>query len=209
MIGYRENSRSTKREHCNTGDRKAVSQRKGETLKRTKRFLSFSNVIAVIALFFALGGTVYAAGKISGTEIKAKSIPGNRVKPKSLTATQIKPGSLTGKQVKAGSITGTQILESSLTGVSASSLSIVQYAVATVALPSPSPTNGTTATATCPVGQKVIGGGALVSNDAEAIVNDSAPTLNRSGWEATGYGFIPGLSMTVTAICTPVVTAAG
>ncbi len=165
-------------------------------------------MIAVIALFFALGGTVYAAGKISGTEIKAKSLPGNRVKPKSLTATQVKPGSLTGKQIKAGSVTGTQILESSLIGVSASSLSTVQYVAATVALPSLTPT-GATALATCPPGQKVIGGGAQVSNDAEAIVNDSSPTAARSGWEATGFAFAPGFTMTVTAICTPVVTSVG
>lgn len=177
-------------------------------MKRTKSFLSFSNVIAVIALFFALGGTVYAAGKISGSEIKPKSIPGNRVKPKSLTATQIKPGSLTGKQVKAGSLTGTQILESSLTGVSASSLATVQYASATVLLPALTPT-GATAIATCPVGQKVIGGGAKVSNDTEALVNDSSPTADRTGWEATGFAFEPGITLTVTAICTPVVTTAG
>jgi len=106
-------------------------------LQRVMRSLSFSNVVAVVALFFALGGTVYAAaGKINGTQIKPNSIPGNRIKPKSLTASQLKAnaisaaqikagsisagkiqkGSLTGDQIKAGSLTGTQVQSGSLTG---------------------------------------------------------------------------------------------
>jgi hypothetical protein len=125
---------------------------------------TFSNVIACIALFAALGGTVYAAGKISGSQIKPKSIPGNR----------IKPNSLTGKQIKAGSLTGKQVVGSSLTGVSASSLSSVQYAVAVVTLVPGTP-GGVAGTANCPVGTKVIGGGATVSNEEEAFVNDSGP----------------------------------
>jgi hypothetical protein len=57
--------------------------------QRNKRSLSFANVVAVAALFFALGGTVYAAGKISGSQIKPNSIPANRIKPNSLTGAQI------------------------------------------------------------------------------------------------------------------------
>lgn len=51
-------------------------------------------VIAIIALFVALGGTVYAAGKISGKSIKVKSLPGNRLKPNSVTGKQVKESSL-------------------------------------------------------------------------------------------------------------------
>ena len=36
-------------------------------------------VISIIALFVALGGTVYAASKINGKTIKVKSLPGNRL----------------------------------------------------------------------------------------------------------------------------------
>jgi len=81
-----------------------------------RQFLSFSNVVAVVALFFALGGTVYAAGKISGSQIKPKSIPGNRLQPKSVSAAQIKAKTLTAAQVKAGSLTGVQIKAGSITG---------------------------------------------------------------------------------------------
>ena len=49
-------------------------------MTRVKKVLTFSNVVAFIALFVALGGSVYAAGKISGTQIKSGSVPGNRIK---------------------------------------------------------------------------------------------------------------------------------
>ncbi len=176
-------------------------------MTRIMKAFSFSNVVAFVALFVALGGSVYAAGKISGTQIKSGSVPGNRIKPKSLSAKQIKPGSLTGAQIKAESLGGTQINESTLTGVSASSIASVQYAVATVPLSFTSPT-GTTATAICPPGTYVIGGGATVSNEEGGYVNDSGPIAARTGWTATGFAFGGGVSMTVTAICTTV-TAVG
>lgn len=163
-----------------------------------KSLFSFSNVVAVLALFFALGGTVYAAAKISGSQIKPKSIPANRIKPRSLTGSQIKPGSLT----------GSQIVESSLKGVSAGSLATVQYVSTPVSIVAEA-TAGSTGIASCPSGQKVIGGGATVSNEVFAYVNDSGPTTDRSGWIATGASGIPGVTMTITAICTPVTSPIG
>jgi hypothetical protein len=175
-------------------------------MTRVRKVLTFSNVVAFVALFVALGGSVYAAGKISGTQIKASSLPGNRIKAKSLTGKQIKPGSLTGTQIKAGSLTGTQINQATLTGVTASKLASVQYAVATASF-SGFVTPGV-ATATCPAGTNVIGGGATVSNAENAFLNDSGPNATRDGWTATGFGE-PGTSMTVTAICTAAAAVSG
>src|SRR5262245_39260326 len=49
-------------------------------------------VVAALALFAALGGTVYAAKKarIDGKALKVKSLPGNRVKPRSISANRLK-----------------------------------------------------------------------------------------------------------------------
>lgn len=66
-------------------------------------------IVACIALFAALGGTVYAAGKINGKTIKRKSLPGNRVVPGSITGDRLKAGTITGSRVARGSITGSQI----------------------------------------------------------------------------------------------------
>jgi hypothetical protein len=163
---------------------------------------TFSNVVAFIALFVALGGSVYAANKISGTQIKPGSVPGNRIKPKSLAGNRIKPKSLTGKQVKANSLGAKQINEGTLTGVTASAIGVVDYATVTVSI-SASPAGGNQGTAVCPVGTSVIGGGALVNNENAAYINDSGPSVTHAGWTATAYGE-PGTTMTVSAICTAV-----
>jgi hypothetical protein len=63
-------------------------------LNAVRRRLSFANIVAVIALFLALGGTVYAAGKLNGKTIKRSSIPGNRLKADSVTGAQVNEGSL-------------------------------------------------------------------------------------------------------------------
>jgi hypothetical protein len=49
--------------------------------------------VATVALFVALGGSVYAAkrARIDGRAIRAKSIPGNRLKPRSIAANRLKP----------------------------------------------------------------------------------------------------------------------
>jgi hypothetical protein len=170
-------------------------------MTRLKRMLSFSNVIALIALFVALGGSVYAAGKINGKQIKSNSIPGNR----------LKTGSVTGKQVKAGSLTGKQVVGSSLTGVSASSLASVTYVSSAPVTMDASVPGGevANATAACPAGMKVIGGGATVGDDQKGFVNDTGPTADRNGWTATGFAFGEPTTMVVTAVCTAVVTATG
>lgn len=58
-------------------------------MKRFRLRLSPSFVIGTLALFLALGGTVYAASKISGKSIKPNSIPANRLKKHSITRHQV------------------------------------------------------------------------------------------------------------------------
>jgi hypothetical protein len=72
-------------------------------------------VVAVIALFVALGGSVYAAKRtrIDGRAIRAKSIPGNRLKPRSIGADRLRPGVLSGNTAR-GPLTGADINELTL-----------------------------------------------------------------------------------------------
>lgn len=219
-------------------------------MSRLRKTLTFSNAIALLALFIAMGGSVYAASnKIDGAQIKAKSLPGNRITPNTVTATQLKKGTIgeaqikakavsgklikpgavsakqirsgtiTGAQIKAGSISGTQIQSGSLgatqinqttlTGISAANIHTVQYVGTSVTL-NPAAATGTSATATCPSGMKVIGGGATTSNSQEAFIIESGPNGERSGWVAAGFGgFESPVTMNVTAICTPVAAPAG
>ncbi|HEX5763439.1 MAG TPA: hypothetical protein VFY04_10035 [Solirubrobacterales bacterium] len=72
-------------------------------------------VVAAVALFVALGGTVYAAkqAKLNGKAIRAKSLPGNRLKPRSVPANRLKPGALKSAAL-SGPLTGADILELTL-----------------------------------------------------------------------------------------------
>jgi hypothetical protein len=69
-----------------------------------KRRLTFANVVAVTALFVALGGSVYAGDKINGKTIKKNSEPGNRIKKGSTPGNRLKKNSVTGKQVKESTL---------------------------------------------------------------------------------------------------------
>jgi hypothetical protein len=66
-------------------------------------------VVACLALFVALGGTVLAATKIDGRTIKVKSLPGNRLKVGSLPGNRLSPGTIPGNRLASKSITGAQI----------------------------------------------------------------------------------------------------
>lgn len=74
-------------------------------------------VVSVIALFVALGGSVYAAkkAKISGKAIKAKSLPGNRLQLHSVPANRLKLGVLPGTATGSSTpLTGADINELTL-----------------------------------------------------------------------------------------------
>jgi hypothetical protein len=73
--------------------------------------------VSLVALFAALGGTVYAAGKakkIDGKAIKVKSLPGNRLKLGSLPGNRLKPGAIGAGQLAPNSIGAQQIDEATL-----------------------------------------------------------------------------------------------
>jgi hypothetical protein len=153
--------------------------------KRMRPRITFSNVIAIMALFFALGGTVYAAAKISGKQIKPKSIPANRIKPGSLSTKQIKDNTLTAVKTSSG-------------------LAKVTYAVATGTLGN-TVTTPITVTATCPSGQKAIGGGATVNDQINGgFVSNATFTADRSGYVAVFFSGTNNDTGTVTASCVPV-----
>ncbi len=78
-------------------------------------------VIACLALFVALGGTVLAATKtnghkINGHKIRVKSLPGNRLVVGSLPGNRLKPGTLGGGRVKPGTLPGDRVKPGTLPG---------------------------------------------------------------------------------------------
>ena len=86
-------------------------------MRRGMRLPSPALIVAGLALFVALGGTVYAAKKkarIDGKALKVKSLPGNRVKLRSIPANRLKPGVFATLSAQAGPITGAEIDELTL-----------------------------------------------------------------------------------------------
>ncbi len=88
-------------------------QQLGERMSEGIRLHAPALTISVIALFVALGSSVYAASKISGKAIKMKSLPGNRLLPHSVPANRLKPGVLSGASLPTP-LTGADINELTL-----------------------------------------------------------------------------------------------
>jgi hypothetical protein len=153
--------------------------------KHLRGRVTFSNVVALLALFFALGGTVYAAGKLSGKQIKPNSIPGNRVKKHSLTGTQLKVNAVKGV-------------------ASANAIARVTYQNSTATPVDPAVTTPYTITATCPTGLKAIGGGVTDSDPNQGFVQDFNVTADHSGYTVRVFSGTVASTFTATAVCVPV-----
>lgn len=66
--------------------------------------LTYSNVMATVAVFVALGGTSYAAVKITGKDVRNGSLAGRDVKNGSLSGGDVRTGSLGTRVVRDGSL---------------------------------------------------------------------------------------------------------
>jgi hypothetical protein len=66
-------------------------------------------LIACLALFVALGGTVLAATKIDGRTIRVNSLPGNRLTVGSLPGNRLRTGTIPGSRLAPGSVKADQI----------------------------------------------------------------------------------------------------
>jgi hypothetical protein len=66
-------------------------------------------LIACLALFVALGGTVLAATKIDGRTIRVKSLPGNRLAVNSLPGNRLRARTIPGSRLAPGSVKADQI----------------------------------------------------------------------------------------------------
>jgi hypothetical protein len=70
--------------------------------RRSKIRISPGSVLALIALFVALGGVSYAAVTINGKNIQNNSIPGKKLKNGAVTNNKVKANSLRANRLTAG-----------------------------------------------------------------------------------------------------------
>jgi hypothetical protein len=71
--------------------------------RRTIR-ITYSNVVATVALFAALGGSSYAAVAITGKQVRDGSLSGRDVHNASLTSQDVRDASLLGRDFKSGQL---------------------------------------------------------------------------------------------------------
>jgi hypothetical protein len=73
-------------------------------LSKLRTRLTFANVVSVLALFVALGGSSYAAIQVTGKNVKNSSLTGRDVKNSSLTTSDVRNRSLLAQDFKAGQL---------------------------------------------------------------------------------------------------------
>ena len=191
-------------------------------LRTFRSGLTYANIVATLALLVGLSGGAYAAAALPRNSVGAKQLRKNAV-----TRVKIKNGAVSGAKIAANAVTGYHVVESTLgkvpsaasadhatsadsattagssTTAGSAALSRLDYESTTADVPSTYVS--ATASASCATGLYLTGGGARVSNDDYAFINDSGPS-NRTTWEATVYPYgngVPPTTFTVYAICAP------
>lgn len=95
---------------------------------RIRRHLSFANVVALLALFVALGGGAYAvkSNSVGTKQLKKNAVAKKNLKKNAIVSSKVKNGSLKDKDVKEGTLTGEKLADNTITGsqVDESSLGI-------------------------------------------------------------------------------------
>ena len=175
-------------------------------------------VVAFIALFVAIGGSSYAV-----TRLPAKSVGAKQIRTGAVRTVHIAQNAVTGAKIKNASITGADIKMSSLGGVpsaaaathagAAAGLDKITYISAAGGVPPAPPlptdpnatpqTSVAGASATCPPGTLVVGGGVGVVDNSNTSVVDSFPEPGGHAWTARVDNSDPGAGhgFTVVAVC--------
>lgn len=75
-----------------------------------------TNAVAYLALFVALGGSAYAASKITSADIKDNTIKGKDIRSSQVTGADLRDESATGADIANGSLDTSDVKDGGLTG---------------------------------------------------------------------------------------------
>jgi hypothetical protein len=185
-----------------------------------RRHLTLGNALALTALMVALGGTAVAAStlangsvtsaklansavtsaKIANSAVKSAkiangSITSSKIANSAVTSAKIANSAVTSAKIANSAVTAAKIAPGTLGGVSAAKVTIVTGTPVTV----PAFSTGTTATATCPAGQRAISGGFNVGS--LAIADATGPTADGLGWSVTAEAIDVPAPIFATVVC--------
>src|SRR3954471_13151364 len=163
-----------------------------------RKHMKFANVISVLALFIAMGGTGYAALKLPKNSVGSKQIKKNAI-----TSTKVKNGSLTNRDFAAGQLPAGAQVAQGLPGAKGDKGAKGDTgntgtfgAVTTVFFQAPADlANSANMSygAFCPAGKIAIGGGGRGDDtlSEETILTNTRPAISSSNTEPplAGQGF--------------------
>jgi len=163
-------------------------------------------VVAFLALVIALGGTAFAQtvlprNSVGPRQIRTGAVTSSEIKDRTIRLADISRrarSQLRGQRGPAGP-PGPPGAAGAGTGTGALNLVV---ATATGTAPAESATG---ATATCPAGRRVTGGGARADTGTDVSVRESYPSANNTAWTVrVGNDDVAGTAgYTVFAICAP------
>jgi len=73
-------------------------------------------VVALLALFVALGGSAWAVSKVGTKQIKKNAVTASKIRNNAVTGPKIKNGAVTTPKIKAGAVNGTILANGAVTG---------------------------------------------------------------------------------------------
>lgn len=80
-----------------------------------RKHLTYANVMSSLAIFMLLGGSAYAAGKISGSRLKDKSVSGKKLKVGSVSNSKLRSNSVSNSKIQSASVQGSRLASNTLT----------------------------------------------------------------------------------------------
>jgi hypothetical protein len=172
-----------------------------------KRHLTVANVLSLTALFVALAGTAYAAGKLGPGQVKAvnianQAVTNSKIKTQAVTSGKIKNSGINAADLAPGSVINSKLKNKAVTNAKLGTESVGSTKLAKKAVTESK--LGAEAVTTGKIGSESISAGKLslsfyrqllknVTYVTETSVNDSVPTKSVSalcpvGKEVLGGG---------------------
>src|SRR5829696_5507657 len=116
-----------------SGHRVAQSGEKASSERQAmlRRRLSFANVMSVMAVFIALGGSSYAISKlpknsVGKKQLKANAVTTAKIKKSAVSKAKIKEGAVDRGKIEDGAVTGPKIKDGVVTGAKVADGSLTQ-----------------------------------------------------------------------------------
>ena len=157
--------------------------------------LANNSVIAARIASNAVSSAKIPSNAVTSAKIASNAVSTPKIANAAVTTPKIADGAVTAAQIAPGTLTANLFATGQTPGINPSKISVVTTSPVGV-----SPNNpGATVTATCPAGQKALGGG--FNTGPNAFVDATGPTADGGGWFVVAETGSLSATVTATAVC--------